>query len=286
MVGCVVKIREMLPSFTKKEKQIADYVLNFPDEAVEMSIDELSSSCSTSPSCVVRFCKSLGFAGYKDFCRNLMADIKNDDERHITYEDIRPGDSLESVSRNVALCNIKAIQNTLQTLDLGQFQLAVDAISAAKRVDFFGVGISGLVALDAHNKFIRINKISNANQDPHVQILTAATLSRDDAAVFISYSGETNDILTILDVVKKTSATTIAITRCGKNPLCTGCDIQLSASSTETLIRSSAMSSRISQLTIIDMLYTAVASANYNEVKKYLDKTRYAAGRIRTNFSK
>lgn len=282
MLGCTIKIHEMMSSLTKKEKQIADYVLNFPEETVQMSINELASSCSTSTSGVVRFCKALGFSGYKDFCRNLTADLNGKSMEHIAYEDVRPGDSLESISRNVAMSNMKAIQNTLQTLDENQLDLAVKAISAAPRVDFFGVGISGLVAQDAHNKFVRINKISNASLDPHVQILTATSLTKGDAAVFISYSGETQDILTILDIVKKTPATTIAITRYGKSPLSAKCDISLSASSTETFFRSSAMSSRISQLTIIDILYTAVTSRDYDLIKPYLDKTRYAAGRIRT----
>lgn len=283
MPGCTIKIKESLGSLTRKEKQVADYVLEFPGEAVEMSIEELAAASGTSTSCVVRFCKSIGYAGYKDFCRFLTADVNEASHDKILYEDIRPGDSLESISRNVAMGNMKAIENSIQILDQKQLELAVNAISKAKRVDFYGVGISGLVALDAHNKFLRINKVTNANSDPHVQVLTATSLKKGDVAVFISYTGETQDVLTVLEIAKKTLATTVAITRFGKNPVSEKCDICLGASSTETLIRSGAMSSRISQLTIVDILYTAVASKDYDIVKPYLDKTRFAAGRIRVN---
>lgn len=283
MPGCRLKIRESLDSLTRKEKQVAEYVLEFPGEVVEMSIEELAAASGTSTSCVVRFCKSVGYPGYKDFCRFLTADVSEAGHENILYEDIRPGDSLDSIARNVALSNMKAIENSLQILDQKQLEMAVNAISKAKRVDFYGVGISGLVALDAHNKFLRINKAANANPDPHVQILSATSLKKGDVAVFISYTGETQDVLSILDVAKKTLATTVAITRFGKNPLSESCDISLSTSSTETLIRSGAMSSRISQLTIIDILYTAVASKDYDLVKPYLDKTRFAAGKMRIN---
>lgn len=281
MSNCSLKLKESLEALTRKEKLVADYILEFPNEVTEMSIEELAAASGTSTSSVVRLCKSLGYAGYKEFCRFLTADVSKADSGVIAYEDIHPGDSLESIARNVALCNMKAIENSLQILDLNKLNQAVEAISKAKRVDFYGVGSSCLVALDAHNKFMRINKITNANADPHVQVLTATTLKKGDVAVFISYTGETQDMLKIFDVVKKTMATTIAITRYGKNSLSEACAISLGTSSAESLIRSGAMSSRITHLTMIDILYTAVASKNYAQVKPYLDRTRFAAGKMR-----
>jgi len=281
LTGCCLKIKESLNGLTKKEKLVAEYVLKFPSEVSKMSIDELAKACVTSPSSVVRLCKSLGYAGYKDFCRMLTADVSANREEDIVYEDVRPGDDLPSIARSVSMGNVKAIESTLQILSPEQLEMAVNAISEASRVDFYGVGSSCLVAMDAHNKFVRINKTCNANADPHVQILSATTLKKGDVAVFISYSGETRDILTIADVAKKTSATIISITKYGKNSLITLSDICLSTFSTENLIRSGAMSSRVSQLTIIDILYTAVASKNYEKVKPYLDKSRFAAGRMR-----
>lgn len=281
MSGCRLKLRESLQSLTKKERQVASFVLDFPAEVTEMSIEELAKASETSTSAVVRLCKRLGYSGYKDFSRFLATDLADSNREDIVYEDIRPGDSVDIIARNVAMSNMKAIENSLQMLSTEQLKRAVDAIGAANRVDFFGIGTSALVAMDAHNKFIRINKVTYASTDPHVQILTATTLQEGDVAVFITYTGENRDILTILDIVKKTKATTVAITRYGKNPVSDACDISLSTSSTETLIRSGAMSSRISQLTIIDILYTSVASQCYNDVKPYLDKTRFAAGRMR-----
>lgn len=281
MTGCCLKIRESLDGLTKKERLVAEYVLQFPREVPEKSIEELAVACSTSPSSVIRFCKKLGYAGYKDFCRLLTADTSANRDEEIVYKDVRPGDSLPSIAKSVAMSNVTAIESSLQILSSEQLEKAVDAVSRADRVDFYGVGSSCLVALDAHNKFLRINKISNANLDAHVQILCATTLKKGDVAVFISYSGETRDILTIAEVAKKTSATIIAVTKYGRNSLSAQADIRLSTFSTENLIRSGAMSSRISQLTIIDILYTAVASKNYSTVKPFLDKSRFSAGMMR-----
>ncbi len=281
MTGCCLRIKESLNSLSKKEKLVAEYVLQFPEEVPKKSIDELAVVCATSPSSVVRLCKKLGYAGYKDFCRLLTADISANRDENIVYEDVRPGDSLSSIAKSVSMSNMKAIDSSLQILDFRELEKAVNAISTAARVDFYGVGTSGLVALDAHSKFLRINKASNASADTHVQILSATTLKKGDVAVLISYSGETRDILMLADVAKKTSATIISITKHGINSLSSVADICLSTYSTENLIRSGAMSSRISQLTIIDILYTAVASKDYAKVKPFLDKSRFAAGRMR-----
>lgn len=281
MTGCCLKIKEAISGLTKKEKCVAEYVLEFAATVPEMSIEELAETSGASPSSVVRFCKSLGFAGYKDFCRQLMADVSASRADEIVYEDVRPGDSLQSIAKNVSLSNIKAIESSLQMLSDSELERAVEALSAAHRVDFYGVGPSCLVALDAHNKFLRIGKASNANEDPHVQILSAATLRKGDVAVFVSYSGETRDMLTVADIAGKNGATVIAITKYGKNSLVSRADICLSTYSTEGMLRSGAMSSRIGQLTIIDILYTAVASKDYNLVKASLDKSRFAVSIMR-----
>lgn len=282
MTGCCLKIKEAIGGLTRKEKAIAEYVLEFADIVPEMSIEELAQSCGVSPSSVVRFCKSLDFSGYRSFCRQLMADVSGTRSDEVEYEDVRPGDSLSSIAKNVSLSNIKAIESSLQMTGEDALEVAVSALCRARRVDFYGVGPSGLVARDAHNKFLRIGKVCNACEDAHVQVLCAASLRRGDVAVFISYSGETQEILTIADIARRNGATVIAVTRYGKNPLAAKADICLTTYSDEGMLRSGAMSSRISQLTIIDVLYTAVASREYGSVKPSLDRSRFAVGMLRS----
>jgi DNA-binding MurR/RpiR family transcriptional regulator len=104
-------------------------------------------------------------------------------------------------------------------------------------------------------------------------LTAAALLTRDDAAVFISNSGTTVEILDALDVARRTGACIIAITKCHPSPLAAKSDIVLNISTPELSIRSGAMGSRIAMLTIVDMLFSGVASAEYKSVKKFLTKT-------------
>jgi len=279
MLPCCVRLKEAMNTFSPMEQQVAAFIINFPSEIPDMSIEELAKACNTSVSSVVRLCKSAKYNGYKDFLRALSTDLAISQNKDITYRDIKPGDSVESIAKNVCMNHIQTIENTLSVLEIGELQKAVDVISKAKRVDFYGAGISGLVAIDAHNKFIRIGKISMSSSDPHQQILTASLLGKNDVAVLISYSGDTRDIVELADVIKRTPAVLISITRFSKNELSRKADICLYCSSSELSVRSGPMNSRIGTMTVIDVLYTAVASDQFQEVKGMLDKTQLASAR-------
>ncbi|HWR11714.1 MAG TPA: MurR/RpiR family transcriptional regulator [Rectinemataceae bacterium] len=281
MTGCCLRIKEAMQSLAPMERKVAGFILDFPEEVVNMSIDELAASCSTSTASVVRLCKSVGYSGYKEFCRVLDSDLANQ-QGNIVYEEIHPGDSLEAIVSSVSKSDMKAIEGTLSLVDMAELGKAVDALCAAPRIDFYGVGTSGLVALDASNKFIRINKFTVAHADPHEQILSATSLRPGDVAVLFSYSGETRDTTETCEIVKATGATIITVTRYGKNQLNELADIRLFTSSAESMIRSGAMGSRIGQLTMVDILYTAVCSRLYGDVKPYLDKTRLTSQRKRS----
>jgi len=274
MTGCCLRLKELMDSLTPKEQLVASFIIDYPAEVINMSIDELASACGASTSSVVRLCKSANYSGFKELCRALATDIVMNQSESITYNDVRPGDSIESIIHSVCMSNMKSIENTMTIINTADMQQAIEAIEAANRVDFYGIGASGNVAMDAQNKFIRINKVSMSSSDPHNQILAASTLKKGDVAVLISYTGDTKDILETANIVKQTEATLISLTRYSKNSLSERADIRLYSSSSEPLIRSGPMGSRIGQLTIIDILYTAVVSNNYALVKPYLDKTR------------
>jgi DNA-binding MurR/RpiR family transcriptional regulator len=285
MLPCCVKLKEAMGSFSPMEQQIAAYIMKFPAEVMDMSIDDLAKACSTSVSSVVRLCKSANYAGYKEFLRTLSIDLAMCQDKEVKYEDIWPGDSVESIVRSVCKSHIQSIENTLSVLEMSELEKAVKVIAAACRVDFYGIGTSGLVAMDAHNKFVRIGKISISSADPHQQVLTAALLKEGDVAVLISYMGDTKDILELAEIVKHSPATLISLTRYSKNELAKMADIRLYCSSSELPVRIGNMASRIGSMTVIDALYTAVTSSLYPQVKDCLDKTQRVSVRKHLHLS-
>ena len=279
-LGCCLRLKEMAPSLSPKERQVANFILECPAKVVNMTIEQIAALSGTSASAVVRLCKSMGYSGYKELCRMLTSDLAANSNA-ISYEDVHPGDSSEVIFKNICLSNMKAIENTMNIMDPEAFEQAVQLICKARRVDFFGVGTSALVALDAHNKFLRTGKNCMANADYHVQLLSACSLKKGDVAVMISYSGETYDMVRLASLVRQTGCKVITITTYAKNSLARFADVNLFTVSAETMIRSGAITSRIAQLTVIDALYTSVCSNLYDKVKGQLDKTRMAVSMVR-----
>lgn len=270
----LIKIREMRDSLTPVERMVGDYILENTEEIPHLSIKELALGSKTSDASVLRFCKTMGYSGYRNFIVSISAALgSRDEETKVQYTDIRPGDELSTIIANISHNNRKSIDDTMSVIDRGEIEKAVNILRQSKRIVFFGVGASGLICMDGEQKFSRINKICHAYRDGHSQLTAATLLGEDDVAIFISNSGSTIEILDALEIAQKNKATCIAITKYHKSALAERADIVLSISTPELTIRSGAMGSRIAMLTVIDILFAGVASAEYDSVKKYLTMT-------------
>lgn len=269
----LIKIREMKDSLTPVEKMVAEYVLQNLEEIPHLSIKSLAQLTKTSDASVLRFCKTMGYSGYRSFIVSISASLGSMEEQKDPYTDIQPGDDLTVIISNTSRNNIKSIEDTMSVIDNHEVDRAVQVLRTCNRIVFFGIGASGLVGIDAEQKFSRINKMCHTYTDGHSQLTAATLLDKGDVAVFISNSGTTKEILEALEITKKSGATIIAITKYNKSELADKANIVLNISTPEVTIRSGAMGSRIAMLTIIDILFAGVASAEYKNVKKYLTKT-------------
>ncbi len=270
----LLKLREMKDSLTPAEKKVAEYVLAYPEEIPRYSVKKLAMKSKTSDASVVRLCKTLGYDGYRQFIVSISGELASrGSEEGEEYTDIQPGDDLNLIIKNVSLNNCRSIEDTLMVIDKASIKKAVKLLSTARRINFYGIGASGLVCMDAQQKFMRINKICHAYTDGHSQLTSASMLTSGDVAVIVSNTGSTVEIVDTVKLIKETNASIIAITRYGKSMLSANADIVLFFSTPETTIRSGAMGSRIAMLNIVDILFSGVASMEYKTIKKYLDKT-------------
>jgi DNA-binding MurR/RpiR family transcriptional regulator len=178
-------------------------------------------------------------------------------------KEISREDSLETIVDKVTYKNIASLENTRKLIDTNILQACVDLIYGANTICLFGMGSSLLVAKDAYLKFLRMNKPCLINEDWHAQLLQARNIKKEDLAIVISYSGLTEEVLKCASTVKQKGAPIIAITRFEDSPLSRMADYNLSVAATEFIFRSGAMSSRIAQLNIIDILYTGFLNKQF-----------------------
>lgn len=277
MTNVEVRIRSSYQTLRGSEQKAADYFLKHQQDIFSLPIDELAKRSGVSPTAWVRLCKAIGYDGLKDLRRQLYDD-KGDDKtadpaNDVYFADLREGSTPEQIIHTVTTTSEQALRNTSRLLDPAALKDAAKAILSADSIRLFGMGASALVAEDLYNKLLRINKNAIFSRDSHIQLSYSSTLTKKSAAVFISNTGSTEEVLQALEEAKKRGCHTIGITRYAKSPLSEGCDILLYTSSPEAYIRSGAMSSRLSQLLAVDVLFTVLATQDYKEIKQPLESS-------------
>lgn len=279
-----MKMNQILEELPVSERKVAKYVSDNLDSMVGLSVEELALRSGSSQAAVVRFCKKVGCKGYRDFSIRLVGELaaaQRTNMRKSAYSEIRAGDKAGNVIAKVCHHNIQAIEDTLSLMEPDQVEMAADRLFHAQRIDLYAMAASNLVAQDAQQKFMRINKRVTAYSDPHLQLSSASTLTPSDVAIALSWSGETREVLEAAELAKLNGAFIIAITRFGKVSLASYADVHFGLSAPEMAIRSGAMSSRIAQMTMIDILFTCVVSHHYQETAPYLERTRQVMRTIR-----
>ncbi|RAK07870.1 RpiR family transcriptional regulator [Halanaerobium saccharolyticum] len=272
----ILKIKAMFKDFTATEKKIADYILNNKEEVSQLSVKELAQSADSSPASVVRFSKKIGYQGFQDFKISLIKDLQEveNEEKVKVYEDIAVDDEIEDIMEKLAHDNVKVINNTINLLSVRELKKAVKAIETAENIYIFGIGASGLVAKDLEYKLMRIKKTVINYADTHAQLASAANIESTDLAIAISYSGESLEVYEALKTAKERGAETISITKYGENPLNKIANIKLQVAGSEKNMRLGAITSRIAQLTAVDILFVAFAKNDFSKISTYLKNTR------------
>ena len=254
------RIKASLPSLAPAEQRVGKLVLQDPRAFANLPVTELADRAHVSKPTVVRFCRSVGYDGLSDFKLKLAGSVS--EGVPFIHRSVDADDKTSDVT-------VKVIDNTVAAFlkyrnDASSFVLdqAVEALAAThasgKRIEFYGVGNSGIVAQDAQHKFFRLGMNTIAYSDGHMQVMSASMLGKGDCVVIISNSGRTRDLMDACDIARKRGATTIVITSSG-SPLATAGQIHLTADHPESYDRYSPMVSRLLHLLIIDILATTVA---------------------------
>ncbi|WP_257349383.1 MurR/RpiR family transcriptional regulator [Pseudalkalibacillus decolorationis] len=271
---CISRIRSSYGRFSEKEKKIADYILNHPKHIIHSTISQIADDLEIAEATVFRFCKRIGFKGYQAMKIALASEIVNPVKD--IHETISEKDNEKEVAQKVFQSNIRTLEETIHLLDTEPYRRAVTMLMNARKVEFYGNGGSGIVAMDAHHKFLRSGIQTATYSDSHLQLMGASQLTEEDAAVFISHSGTNKDLLQVLAVAKENNVKTIGITTLAKSPLSQQVDVPLFTTSEETDYRSEALASRIAQLCIIDGLYVNVMMQNKEASQASVNKMRKA----------
>lgn len=124
-------IERNMPTFSKGQKRIADYILQNYDKAAFMTASKLGKLSGVSESTVVRFASELGYDGYPSMQRALQEMIRS---RLTSTQRIQAADNLfggQDVLSAVIQSDMDKLRMVAEEADRTEFNKVVDLILGA-----------------------------------------------------------------------------------------------------------------------------------------------------------
>lgn len=265
------RIRDTGKQMRKSERKVADYVLANLRNVINMRIVDLAAQADVSEPTVVRFCRAVGCEGFQDFKLALAQQLASSPS--FGKVAVTDTDSVADFSRKVFDSTIDTLLKVRDSLNPLHIRKAIEALTSANRVEFYGHGASAAVAADAQHRFFRLQLASAAYSDTHIQKMSALSLQKGDVVVAISQSGRTQSLLDTIELVKDMDAVVIGMAPSG-TPIAEAATIPICIDVAEEFEIYTPLSSRIAHLAVIDVLAVGVAQRKGPRLQGHLYRLR------------
>ena len=274
------EIETRLQQLRRSERKVAQLVLARPDDVIHMRIVDVAAAAAVSEPTVVRFCRAVGCTGFQNFKLALARSAASGGfAEPFSLSEL---DTARDYTHKVFDATLETLARVRDTLDLDAIKVAVDALCSANRVEFYGFGASGPVAIDAQHKFFRLQIASAAHSDPHMQAMSAMSLIPGDVVVAISQSGRSTSLLEAMEHVHEAGAVVIGLAP-GATPVVRRSTIAIPIDVEQASDDSyTPLPSRIAHLAVIDVLAVGVSRMKGEKVRSHLSKLNRGLQLLRT----
>jgi RpiR family carbohydrate utilization transcriptional regulator len=278
--GVIPRLQKIFPSLKGALRDIAQVILESPETAVRSNVSKLAEKSNTSESAVVRLAQRLKYKGFRDLQINLAYDL-GDGGKHID-EEIGITDSLFAVAEKSYHANHSALTQSWETLDRLAFEQAVQILHRARVVHIFAQGANYSTGIDLCYNLMKLGLLCNVYNDSYMQAVASAISDKRDVAVGISHTGANRDVIEALSIMRQNGASTIALTARDPSPITRIAEVSLYTASKEIVFQGEPLTSRMSLMYLVDILFLGVASmmgkfalTNLQQVKDALEAKRH-----------
>lgn len=273
--NCIDVIREKYLDLRPSEQKVAEYIIRYTKEVSKLSISDLANKANVSQPTIIRFMKAIGYNGYREFKDNIILQVSKDniDKTKLLYGfNLNKDDEIKDIPHKTVTTTVEILYKILNSISLDSFEKAIDMILNSNRIDIYGVENSTGVVNDLTNKLLYLGLDVRSYTDTYMQNIAVNSLTENDLAIGISYSGTSKDTVDIIKRAKKSNVNTLVITNFEEAIINKYADIVLHSSNSKNDIYGKAIFSRTSQVAIIDMIYMGVILSDYDKFSKVLDK--------------
>lgn len=253
---------------------VGEFVLHEQSNLHKYTINQIAEYSYTSKATVVRFAKTLGFDGWKEFMKAFISEMKYL-EQHKADADVNyPFDAKSSVNEiidSIKKVQIESIQDSADLLDVEMLEKVVHYLIKAKHIIIFGLSPNIFIGELFRRKMITIKKQVDIAKLGEMGIISN-TLTEDDCAIMISYSGnnEHAEPMCYIPTLLENKVSVIGITSGGDNYMRKELDCVLTMSSKERLYtKISNFATEESLQYIFNVLFSCYFAKHYQDNNLY-----------------
>lgn len=235
------------------EKKVADYLMNYPEQAIEMSVSELAAKSDASQATVVRLCKKIGCSGFHQLKIKMAKEMREQEDyavsNEVNVEQIKPS------LMNILASKVEELKETLGNIDEHTMSEIIHHIEHAGIVEFAAMGNTIPIALDGSYKFNQLGIPAFSSTIWETQQAFAFHLKKGDVLIAISASGASRHLLKMAQIAHENHAVVVAITNQPRSPLAEESDYVLVTATRENIFHEQASFTRMAAMAVIDSLF-------------------------------
>ena len=263
----ILKIKKIYSSFRGNYIRIADCVLYNPGLLILDKVSDVAAACNCDNAQIIRFCQKLGFKGFSDMKRAISHDLiplqtaaDNVNEK----QNSRFGRMLEDLRKDYS----QTINDTAAMCEENNIQKTVEKIKKARKIILCGFGASGIVCEDFQMKLMHMGYSAFFHNDHVMTGMMCAGMEKNDLLIIFSSRGENSETLDCANVAKKNNCSIVTVTNYSNSPAALLSDIVLLTISKGNDSCTESMTSRLSQLMLVDILSGMLALNNRRKMEK------------------
>lgn len=272
--GSLSIISDSLPKLKGTNQKVAQFILNAPQETINLTITELASRIEVGEASIVRFAKLLGYSGFHALKLRLAEDIVS--PMQIVHEDLMPDDTAATAVQKAMTVGLRSLEDTMRILDAQTLEVTVQALCDARQIMLFASGNSIPIAMDLNFRLTKIGLWSCFSIDPTMQEMYAALISSEDVAIGISHTGSSIDTVYALELAKQRGARTVCITNHSMSPLTRFGDFCLLTATRVSHFREEGLDSNLAMLALTEALYVGICIQRSDSMVQAVSKTSRA----------
>ena len=269
-MNTIDKIRGRLDGMTKTERKVASWFLGHHHDFAFYPLEKVAQSAGVSTTSVIRFCRSLGFSGFRDYQDTLREEIRRQKDLPLKYRETMEHSSEDELLSLTVRRSLECISETMKALSPELLRESVRMISGAGRVYTFGMKESFSLAHYAYTRLLTVRDSVFLLDAPHGGVIEPLLgLTEEDAVIVFLFHRYTKAALDILPVLREQKAKVIMITDEPSDEVASFADLLLPC----TVNAGGIKNTQTAPVCLMDYFCNAVAVENGEKTLAYMKKT-------------